>query len=165
MQGRTPRHSRFVMSRFMVPQDTNPYGSIHGGVIMKNIDEAGAVAAIRHCRQNAVTASIDRLHFLRPVYVGELVFFKANVNMTGRSSMEVGVRVEAENLYSGEVRHVASAYITFVSVDQKGSPIPVPPLVLENEEDERRRIEALRRKKMRSEELQSERQQPIPRYP
>jgi uncharacterized protein (TIGR00369 family) len=148
--------SRFVMTRFMIPQDTNPYGSIHGGVIMKYIDEAAAVAAIRHCRQNAVTASIDRLHFLRPVHVGELVFFKANVNMVGRTSMEVGVRVEAENLYTGEVRHVASAYITFVSVDEQGNPIPVPPLLLESKEDSRRSDEALLRRRMRMEELARE---------
>jgi uncharacterized protein (TIGR00369 family) len=156
MHGTPVTQSRFVMTRFMIPQDTNPYGSIHGGVIMKYIDEAAAVAAIRHCRQNAVTASVDRLHFLRPVQVGELVFFKANVNMVGRTSMEVGVRVEAENLYTGEVRHVASAYITFVSVGEEGRPIPVPPLLLESEEDHRRRDEALRRRKMRMEELARE---------
>jgi uncharacterized protein (TIGR00369 family) len=148
--------SRFVMTRFMIPQDTNPYGSIHGGVIMKYIDEAAAVAAIRHCRQNAVTASIDRLHFLRPVNVGELVFFKANVNMTGRTSMEVGVRVEAENLYSGDVRHVASAYITFVSVGEDGRPIPVRQLIVDSDEDRRRWSEAVSRRKMRMEELARE---------
>jgi uncharacterized protein (TIGR00369 family) len=156
MHGTPVTKSRFVMTRFMIPQDTNPYGSIHGGVIMKYIDEAAAVTAIRHCRQNAVTASIDRLHFLRPVHVGELVFFMANVNMVGRTSMEVGVRVEAENLYTGEVRHVASAYITFVSVGEQGRPIPVPPLLLQSEEDHRRSEEALLRRKMRMEELARE---------
>ncbi|MFW6323967.1 MAG: acyl-CoA thioesterase [Desulfovibrionales bacterium] len=157
MQAKKPGESRFIMTRFMVPQDTNPYGSVHGGVIMKGIDEAGAIAAIRHCRRNAVTASIDRLHFHKPVYVGELVFFRANVNMVGRSSMEVGIRVEAENLYSGEVRHVASAYITFVSVDKQGKPTPVPELILETDEDKRRNREAQSRKRMRLEELESER--------
>jgi uncharacterized protein (TIGR00369 family) len=149
MDGRKVSESRFVLSKMMEPQDTNPFGSVHGGVIMKNIDVAGAVAAMRHCRSNAVTVSVDRIDFIEPVRVGELVLFKATVNAVGRTSMEVGVRVEAENLLTGNVRYVASAYITFVAVDANGKPCPVPPLAVETEEEARRCAEAALRRETR----------------
>jgi uncharacterized protein (TIGR00369 family) len=106
----------------MIPQDANPAGNIHGGVIMKLIDTAAAVVAARHARSNVVTASIDRLDFHHPVFVGDLLFFRGSLNLTGSTSMEVGVRVEAENLLTGEFRHTASAYITFVALDKTGRP-------------------------------------------
>ncbi|WP_052014655.1 acyl-CoA thioesterase [Desulfovibrio sp. X2] len=134
----------------ILPQDTNPYGSVHGGVLMKEIDEAAAVAAMRHCRMNTVTASIDRLDFHSPVQVGELVSFKASVNGVGRTSLECGVRVEAENMLSGEVRHIASAFLTFVALDENGRPAGVPPLVPEDAEDERRMHEASWRRESRA---------------
>ncbi|MFW5490576.1 MAG: acyl-CoA thioesterase [Desulfovibrio sp.] len=133
----------------MEPQHTNSYGSVHGGVIMKNIDIAAAVAACRHARRNCVTASIDKLDFLLPVHVGEIVYFKASVNAVGHTSLEAGVRVEAENLITGDVRYVASAYLTFVALDQNRKPVEVPPLIPENEEDERRIREAELRSAMR----------------
>jgi len=100
-------------------------------------DAAGAVA-VRHARSNVVTATIDRLDFHAPVYVGNLLFLKASMNYVGRTSMEIGVRVEAEDLRTGEVRHTASAYLTFVALDDEGKPSRVPPLVLETDEDRRR---------------------------
>lgn len=149
MDGRRVSESRFELARVMLPQDTNPYGSVHGGVLMREIDVAAAVTAIRHCRRNAVTASIDRLDFLRPVRVGELVVCKASVNGVGRSSLECGVRMEAEDMLSGQRYHVASAYLTFVCLDEKGQPADVPPLLPDSAEDERRMREAAARRAAR----------------
>ena len=140
------------MAQVMLPQDANPAGNVHGGVVMKLIDTAAAVVASRHARSNTVTASLDRLDFHHPVFVGDLLFLKASINMAGRTSMEVGVRVEAENFITGEVRHTSSAYLTFVALDEKGRPRAVPPLVLENDDEKRRNQEALMRKKMRIEQ-------------
>jgi acyl-CoA hydrolase len=107
------------------------------------------VTAIRHARQLCVTASIDRLDFHNPVFVGNLLILKANVNLVGRSSMEVGVRVEAEDLRTGKVRHTASAYLTFVAIDGNGRPCAVPSLILETDEDKRRNCEARIRREFR----------------
>lgn len=141
--------SRVVMAQVMLPQDANPAGNVHGGVIMKLIDTAAAVVASRHARSNTVTASIDRLDFHHPVYVGDLLFLKACLNMAGRTSMEVGVRVEAENYITGEVRHTASAYLTFVALDKDGRPTVVPSLILETEDERRRNLEAHLRRQSR----------------
>ena len=155
--GRTVAESRIVMARQMLPQDANPSGNVHGGVIMKAIDEAAGAVAIRHARGNVVTASIDRLDFRAPVYVGELVIIKASLNLAGRTSVEVGVRVEAENLQTGEVRHTASAYLTFVALDRNGKTTPVPPLILETDDDRRRNREAGNRRAVRLAEKERER--------
>jgi uncharacterized protein (TIGR00369 family) len=148
--GKTATASRTELSMAMLPQDANPYGSIHGGVILKHIDAAAAMAAMRHCRCNAVTVAIDQVSFLAPSRVGELVTFRAQVNFVGRTSMEIGVRVESENLFSGAVRHTASAYLTFVALDTTGTPAPAPPLLLETEDDYRRHAEAVTRRKLRA---------------
>lgn len=140
----------------MNPEDTNPVGHVHGGVIMKYVDTAAGVVAIRHARNNAVTASIDRLDFHYPVFVGDLLILKASLNYVGKSSMEVGVRVEAENLLTGEVRHTASAYLTFVALDKFGKPIQVPALEPETDEERRRNCEAVVRRKHRMEQKQRE---------
>jgi len=153
MEGRQISLSRFELARVMLPQDANPYGNVHGGVLMREIDVAAAVTAMRHCRQNAVTASIDRLDFLRPVRVGELIVCKASVNGVGRSSLECGVRMESENMLSGERNHVASAYLTFVCLDEQERPAPVPPLLPETAEDERRIREAAERRAVRKARL------------
>ncbi len=142
---KSPAETRVVMSQFMLPQDTNPAGHIHGGVILKYIDTAAAMVAMRHAHGNAVTASIDRVDFIMPVYVGELAHFKACLNWVGRSSMVVGVRVEGENLFTGERRHTASAYLTFVALDGNGKPCPIPSIRLETETDKRRFDEAATR--------------------
>lgn len=149
MQTKTVSHSSIAMTHVMMPQDANPSGNVHGGTIMKYIDDAAAMAAMRHIRGLAVTASIDRLSLLEPVLVGELVFFRASVNMTGRTSLEVGVRVEAENIFTAKVRHVASAYLIFVAVDKNGKPRQVPGLICETENEKRRNSNAKNRKKRR----------------
>jgi uncharacterized protein (TIGR00369 family) len=151
MQGRTVAQTSLTIAQVMQPQDANPAGNVHGGGIVKLIDTAAAVVASRHARRNAVTASIDSLSFHSPVYVGDLLFLRASLNMAGRTSMEIGVRVEAENFITGETRHTASAYLTFVALDESGKPTPVPPLVLETEEDHRRNRLALARRANRLE--------------
>ncbi len=141
-----------VISHVMMPFHANTAGNVHGGHIMKFIDDAAYVIATRHARRNTVTASIDRLDFHRPVHVGDLLTLKASLNHTGRSSMEIGVRVEAENLQSGEIRHIASAYLTFVALDEQGQPIPVSPLIPHDPESRRRQQEAVARRSRRLKE-------------
>lgn len=157
MQAKKVSESEVVMTHRPLPQDANPAGYVHGGVILKHIDLAGAVAAMRHCRTPVVTASIDRMDFRAPVNVGELMLLKASVNLTGGTSLEVGVRVEAENLLTGEVRHAASAYLTFVAMGPDRKPVAVPPLLCETPTHERRCIEARRRRELRREERRAER--------
>lgn len=157
MSAKDPSESMVLMTHMVLPEDTNPSGNTHGGVILKHIDTAAGIAAMRHCRGNAVTANIERMDFLLPVFVGELVTFKACVNSVGRSSMEVGVRVEAENLFTGEVRHTNSAYLTFVHLDEHGKPGQVPELLLDSERAIRRDREAKQRRKMREELRRAER--------
>jgi uncharacterized protein (TIGR00369 family) len=156
MDGKRIQDTSVVIAQMMIPQDANPAGNIHGGVIMKLIDTAAAVVARRHARSNVVTASIDRLDFHCPVYIGDLVFFRASLNMVGRTSMEVGVKVESENLLTGEVRHTSSAYLTYVALDAKGRPQEVPPLILETEEDVRRNYAAKARRETRLAEKKRE---------
>ncbi len=148
-EGKSVRESRTVMTQLMYPQDANSAGNVHGGTIMKLIDTAAGVVAVRHCRTNVVTASIDRLDLLRPVYVGNLVTIKASLNMVGKTSMEIGVRVDAEDLRTGETRKVAAAFLTFVALDRDGRPTQAHPLILETEEDKRRNREAVARRQAR----------------
>jgi acyl-CoA hydrolase len=122
--------------------DANSAGYVHGGTIMKFCDEAAALAAIRHSRCRVVTAAVDRMTFLVPVHVAELVTFRAAVNAVWNTSMEVGVRVEAENPRTGEVRHTNSAYLTIVALDGDGRPAPVPPLAAADATAARRDAEA-----------------------
>ncbi len=156
MTGKTMKESSIIMSQIMSPQDVNIAGNVHGGVIMRLIDTAAGAVASRHTRANTVTASIDRLDFHHPVYVGDLVTLKANLNFVGTTSMEIGVRVEAENIITGKVRHTASAYLTFVSLDKNNRPIPVPPLILKSDEERRRNREAQSRREVRLREKKSE---------
>lgn len=153
-QDGTPRprrvaESQITMSQVMFPGDANPTGNVHGGVIMKLVDQAAGVCATRHIRGRTVTARIDSMSFLQPVYVGDLVTLKASVNDVGRTSLEVGVRVETENLITGEVRHVSSAYLVFVALDETGHPSPVPPLIAETDEERRRMAGAKLRREHR----------------
>jgi len=149
MEGKRVKDSSVITAQMMIPQDANPAGNVHGGVVVKIIDEAAGVVAARHARSNVVTASIDRLDFHLPIFVGDLLFFKACLNYTGKTSMEIGVRVEAENLMSGAVSHAASAYLTYVAIDKKGHPVEVPPLILETDVERRRNREAKARREMR----------------
>jgi acyl-CoA hydrolase len=123
---------------------------------MKLIDDAAGAVAYRHARSNVVTASIGRLSFLHPIFVGDLVSFKASINMAGKTSMDIGVRVEAENLITGQVRHTASAYLTYVALDAHSKPNPVAPLIIETQEEERRFRQALARKEIRRQEKERE---------
>ena len=116
---------------------------------MRMLDEAAGIAAIRHCKARVVTAGLDRMTFTEPVYVGELLRCQATVNAAWRTSMEVGVRVEAENPVTGDVRHTSTAYLTIVAVDEKGKPMPVPPVKAESPDEERRAREAELRRRNR----------------
>ena len=130
----------------MLPSDANPTGNVHGGTILKMVDVAAGVTAIRHARMNVVTASIDRMDFYNPVYVGNLLTLKASVNYVGTTSMEVGVRIEAENLSTGSITHTGSCYLTYVAIDEKGHPMEVPNVVPETR-DEKRRWEAAKKRR------------------
>jgi len=156
MQGKRVKESSILLAQVMNPQDANPAGNVHGGVIMKLIDTAAGAAAVKHSRSNCVTASIDRLDFHHPVFIGDLVTLKAGVTYTGKSSMEVGVRVESQNLLTGDIRHTVSAYMTFVALDKKGKPIAIPPLILETPEELRRNREAQSRRETRLREKTKE---------
>jgi len=130
--------SRLVLAQVMTPLDANISGNVHGGNIMKLADTAAGVVAIRHSGRNCVTATVDRFDFHAPVYVGNLVTLKASLNYVGRTSMEIGVRVEAEDLRTGRKTHTNSCYITMVALDAEGKPAEVPRLLLETDEDRRR---------------------------
>jgi len=158
MEGKRVRDSSVTISHVMLPQDANPAGNIHGGVVIKNIDSVAGVVATRHARCNTVTASIDRLDFHSPVFIGNLLTLKASVNIVGRSSMEIGVRVEAEDLVTGQVRHTASAYLTFVALDENGRPKKIPSLILETEDEKRRNRESQERRKSRLAEKKREKE-------
>jgi acyl-CoA hydrolase len=123
-------------------QDANAAGNVHGGTIMKMVDEVAGVAAVRHCGTRVVTAALDRMTFTQPVYVGQLVTVKATVNAAWRTSMEVGVRVESENVRTGEVTHTSTAYVTMVALTEDGEPTPVPGIEPANEDEKRRQSEA-----------------------
>jgi acyl-CoA hydrolase len=149
MQGKRISETKVIMVQPMSPQEANTAGNVQGGAIMKLIDLAGGIVAQRHTRMNVVTASVDRIDFLHPVYIGDVLFLKAGLNLVGRTSMEVGVRVESENPLTGEIRHTASAFLTYVALDKSGRPVEVPPLILETAEDERRNEDARARREVR----------------
>ena len=139
-----------VIMRHMVSQhDANLAGIMHGGVVMKHIDDAAGVVAIKHTGSNVVTASIDRLDFHNPVFIGNLLTVKACINMVGKTSMEIGVRVEAEDIISQTIRHTASAYLTFVALDENNRPAPVPPIEIGTDDEKRRNREAMDRRQVR----------------
>jgi acyl-CoA hydrolase len=151
-EDREPRpvsRSRSELIRWMSIQDANSAGFVHGGVVMRMCDEAAGIASIRHCGSRVVTAGMDRMTFLNPVHVGELLRCVASVNAVWRTSMEVGVRVEAENAVTGDVRSTSTAYLTMVAVDEQGKPMPVPPLQVETPIEERRQREAETRRRNR----------------
>ena len=156
MNGKRVIESRVLLSQVLQPQDANLAGNVHGGIIMKHIDSAAGVVALRHARCNVVTASIDRLDFHSPVFVGNILVIRASVNMVGMTSMEIGVRVESEDILSARLRHVASAYLTFVALDESGRPQKVPPLILESDEEIRREREAHARREIRLSEKTKE---------
>ena len=152
MESRPPAESASVLAHWMGPLDANSAGYVHGGTVLKLCDEAGGLAAIRHSRCRVVTAGLDRTTFLVPILVGELVTFRSQVNAAWRTSMEVGVRVEAENPRTGEVRHTNSAYLTMVALDPDGRPTEVPPIAASSPEELRREQEAQVRRRNRLDE-------------
>ena len=149
MEGRPASESCSELIRWMSIQDANSAGFIHGGVVMRMCDEAAGIAAIRHSGTRVVTAGMDRMTFAEPIYVGELLRCIAQVNAAWRTSMEVGVRVEAENAVTREVRHTSTAYLTMVAVDEHGKPVPVPALEVSGETEARRQREAETRRRNR----------------
>jgi acyl-CoA hydrolase len=141
--------SKVDMTRQMMPSDANPSGNVHGGEIMKSIDEAGGLAAMRHAHRPVVTVAMDSITFLSPVRVGHVLTLRASVNWVGTSSIEIGVRVEAENPITGEIVHTNSAFAVYVALNHQGKPVAVPPLILETDEDRRRWVEAEERQQSR----------------
>jgi acyl-CoA hydrolase len=146
---RAPSDSSVVLSQAMAITDANLAGNVHGGAIMKLVDTAAGLAAVKHCRARVVTVAMDEMVFIEPVYLSDVVTLQAQVNDVGRTSMEVGVRVEAENTLSGERRHVSTAYLVFVALDEQGRPLSVPSLDPENAEERRRMEEAKIRREHR----------------
>jgi acyl-CoA hydrolase len=154
----TPRPasgSAVTLSQQIELTGANLLGNVHGGTVMKLCDTAGGLAAMKHCGGPVVTAALDEMTFLEPVFVGELVVVKAMVNDTGRTSLEVGVRVEAENLRTGRTVHTSSAYLVYVALDREGRPRPVPPVVAEDDEQRQRQHEAKLRRQARLERKQA----------
>lgn len=154
---RSVSETQHETSQLMLPQHANVLGHVFGGVVLSMMDTTAAVSAIRHARMACVTVSVDRVDFREPIHVGDLVIMKSSVNYVGRTSMEVGVRVETENLLTAVRRHTNSCYLTFVAVDRNGKPVPVPPLRPETP-DEKRRYEAakLRRERRLAERISEE---------
>jgi len=146
---KVPAASESIVSELMMPHQVNNLGHVFGGELLSMVDRAAAVAAMRHAGRNAVTVSIDRVDFKEPIYTGELVTCTARVNFVGRTSMEVGVRVEAEDLLTGERRHTNTCFLTFVAIDEQHRPCRVPPLDLSDAEDERRHRDGKRRREVR----------------
>lgn len=138
-----------VVSELMMPHQVNNLGHVFGGELLSMVDRAAAVAATRHAGSPSVTVSIDRVDFVEPIYTGELVTCTARVNFVGRTSMEIGVRAEAENLLTGDKRHTNTCLLTFVAIDGDHRPCAVPPLDLSDPEDERRAHDGKRRREVR----------------
>jgi len=149
LTARPPSVSVSVLTRWMGVADANTAGSVHGGRIMYLCDEVAGIAAIRHSGRRVVTAGVDRMNFLHPVLVGDLVTVRATVNAAWRTSMEVGVRVEREHVRSGEVEHTSTAYLTMVALDDERRPVEVPPVAPESDDERRRQDEAELRRRNR----------------
>ena len=147
--GRAPRESRVEMIEMVLPNDANTLGNVLGGRVLHWIDLAAAIVAHRHCRTEAVTVSLDQMSFLAPIRVGQLALIAARMTYTGRTSMEIRVDVQCEDLLSGTRQQTSTAYLTFVAIDKKGRPAPVPPLILETEEERREAREAEARRAAR----------------
>ena len=141
--------SRITLSQLMHPEHTNLLGNVHGGWVMKLVDEAGALACMRHAQRKVVTVAIDSMVFRQPIRIGDLVILKAEVSYTGRTSMEVAVEVVAENPITGEQTHTNTAYLVYVALDDEGRPTSVPPLQAETEEEKQKMEQARLRQERR----------------
>lgn len=149
MQGKPVSESISECSELALPIDANPLGNVLGGKVMHMVDMAAAMAAMRHARRPVVTAAVDSLRFLYPARIGYLIRMKSSVNRVFRTSMEVGVSVETENLMTGARVHTCSAYLTFVALDEDGKPVPIAPVIPETETEKRRYREAGERREAR----------------
>ena len=157
MEAKVPSNSRVTLSRLMGPQDANGLGNVHGGIIMKLVDEAGALAAMRHAAGPVVTVRIDSMSFRKPIYVGHLVIIDAELTYVGRTSMEVRVHVQAESpFHAGDITNTNLAYVVYVAIDEEGRPRPVLPLEAENETQALRMDQAKQRQEFRKEQQQAE---------
>jgi uncharacterized protein (TIGR00369 family) len=146
---KTPRASRISIAQLMQPEHANPNGNVHGGWIMKLVDEAGALACMRHAQKRVVTVVVDSLVFREPIKIGDLVTLTAEVTYTGRTSMEAEVQVTAENPITGERTHTNTAYLVYVALDEKGQPTTIPQLTVETEEEKQRQEQAKKRQQWR----------------
>ncbi|MBL8103101.1 MAG: acyl-CoA thioesterase [Anaerolineales bacterium] len=146
---KTIQASRVTLSQLMHPEHANLLGNVHGGWIMKLVDEAGALACMRHAQKKVVTVAIDSMTFRQPIRIGDLIVLNAEVTYTGKTSMEVEVRVIAENPVTGEQTHTNTAYLVYVALDDEGHPTSVPALITETEEEKARMIQAQKRQAYR----------------
>jgi acyl-CoA hydrolase len=146
---RTPADSEVILAQLMLPNDANPSGDVHGGVVMMLVDTAAGLAATRHARSRTVTVAMDSMTFEAPVHIGDLLHLVARLTWTGRTSMEIEVVVEAENVLTGDRRRTSTAYLVYVALDAEGKPRPVPPLVPQTDEDRARWAAAERRRAVR----------------
>jgi len=154
-RGRSIAYSRSTTSRLMNLMDANGHGNVHGGVILRMVDESAALVAMKHGGRPVVTARIERFDFLAPAYIGNVVSVHSAMNYVGRTSMEVGVEVTAEDVLTGEVRKIASSYVTYVALNENNRPTPVPPLVPADEE-EAARIERARNRRQQMAKIDEE---------
>lgn len=149
VKAKNPKDTATVLTKIMMPMDANVSSNVFGGTILRLIDEVASIVAVKHARSNVVTASVDRMDFLAPVYIGDLLRMIASINYAHKTSMEIGVRVEAENPLTGEIRHTGTSYLTCVALGRDGKPTPVPPLIPETADEKRRWAEAEIRRESR----------------
>jgi acyl-CoA hydrolase len=152
LKGKKVSESALTSYQLMMPEDANVLGNVFGGAIVRYMDMISAAVAFRHARRNVVTASIDRMNFWAPVYVGNLLILKASVNYVGRTSMEVGVRIETENLLTGKSTVTGSCYLTYVALDKRGRPTTIPAVIPVTKEEKMRYRQAMTRRKLREDE-------------
>jgi len=155
MRAKTPSESSLTTARLMMPTDANILGNVFGGAIMRYMDEVAAIVAWRHAEKNCVTASIDRMNFWKPVFVGSVLILRASVNYVGETSMEIGVRIEAQDPSTHRVTHTGSCYLTYVAIDANRRPVKIPKLRPANAVERRRFREAITRRKLREVELEA----------
>ena len=153
MRAKKPSESSLTTARLMMPMDANILGNVFGGAIMRYMDEVAAIVAWRHAGKNCVTASIDRMNFWKPVFVGNVLILRSSVNYVGETSMEIGVRIEAQDPATRKVTHTGSCYLTYVAIDANRKPVKIPKLHPANEVERRRFREALTRRKLREAEI------------
>jgi acyl-CoA hydrolase len=153
LKGKRPSESEITTARLMMPTDANVLGNVFGGAIMRYMDEIAAIVAWRHAGKNVVTASIDRMNFYAPVFVGNLLIMKATVNYVGTTSMEIGVRIESQDPTTRKGTHTGSCYLTYVALDERGKPTPISPLIVSTPDEKRRFKEALARRTLREAEI------------